>query len=105
MSRFIAWVRMLRVPYKYLYPAALYFIAIGVYGIKNSLFDVGGRFGRRRREPDAPVAARLIAAVRRLVGRAGCMRGFEGRRDPTVACRGRESAPARGMRPGHGFAS
>jgi TctA family transporter len=35
------WVRMLQVPYKYLYPAALFFIAIGVYSTKNSLFDVG----------------------------------------------------------------
>jgi TctA family transporter len=35
------WVRMLRVPYKYLYPAALFFIAVGVYSTKNSLFDVG----------------------------------------------------------------
>lgn len=35
------WVRMLQVPYKYLYPAALFFICIGVYSTKNSLFDVG----------------------------------------------------------------
>jgi putative tricarboxylic transport membrane protein len=35
------WVRMLRVPYKYLYPSALFFIAIGVYSTKSSLFDVG----------------------------------------------------------------
>ena len=35
------WVRMLQVPYKYLYPAALFFIAVGVYSTKNSLFDVG----------------------------------------------------------------
>jgi putative tricarboxylic transport membrane protein len=35
------WVRLLRVPYKYLYPAALFFICIGVYTTKNSLFDVG----------------------------------------------------------------
>ena len=34
------WVRMLQVPYKYLYPAALFFICIGVYSTKNSLFDV-----------------------------------------------------------------
>jgi TctA family transporter len=35
------WVRLLRVPYKYLFPAALFFIAIGVYSTKSSLFDVG----------------------------------------------------------------
>ena len=35
------WVRMLRVPYKYLYPAALFFICVGVYSTKSSLFDVG----------------------------------------------------------------
>ena len=35
------WVRMLQVPYKYLYPAALFFICVGVYSTKNSLFDVG----------------------------------------------------------------
>jgi len=35
------WVRMLRVPYKYLYPAALFFIAIGVYSTRSSLFEVG----------------------------------------------------------------
>jgi TctA family transporter len=32
---------MLQVPYKYLYPAALFFICVGVYSTKNSLFDVG----------------------------------------------------------------
>ncbi|MDE2368256.1 MAG: tripartite tricarboxylate transporter permease, partial [Burkholderiales bacterium] len=35
------WVKMLRVPYKYLYPAALFFICVGVYSTKSSLFDVG----------------------------------------------------------------
>jgi TctA family transporter len=35
------WVRMLRVPYKYLFPAALLFISIGVYSTKGSLFSVG----------------------------------------------------------------
>jgi TctA family transporter len=34
------WVRMLRVPYRYLYPSALFFICIGVFSTKNSLFDV-----------------------------------------------------------------
>jgi TctA family transporter len=35
------WVRLLRVPYKYLFPSALFFIAVGVYSTKSSLFDVG----------------------------------------------------------------
>jgi TctA family transporter len=41
------WVRMLQVPYKYLFPAALFFISIGVYSVKSSLFTVGevGVFG------------------------------------------------------------
>lgn len=35
------WVKMLRVPYKYLYPTALFFVAVGVYSTNNSLFEVG----------------------------------------------------------------
>lgn len=35
------WVRMLAVPYRYLFPAALFFIAVGVYSANNSLFEVG----------------------------------------------------------------
>ena len=35
------WVRMLQVPYRLLYPSALFFIAVGVYSTHNSLFDVG----------------------------------------------------------------
>lgn len=35
------WVKMLQVPYRLLYPAAIFFICIGVYSTKNSLFDVG----------------------------------------------------------------
>jgi TctA family transporter len=34
------WVRMLRVPYRFLYPSALFFIAVGVYSTRNNLFDV-----------------------------------------------------------------
>jgi len=34
------WVRLLRMPYKFLYPVALVFICIGVFSTKNSLFDV-----------------------------------------------------------------
>jgi putative tricarboxylic transport membrane protein len=35
------WVRMLQVPYRFLYPSAVFFIAVGVYSARNSLFDVG----------------------------------------------------------------
>ncbi|MFT4066525.1 tripartite tricarboxylate transporter permease [Paraburkholderia sp.] len=35
------WVKVLKVPYRYLFPAALFFIAIGVYSTNNSLFEVG----------------------------------------------------------------
>ena len=35
------WVRILTIPYQYLYPAILAFICIGVYSINNSVFDVG----------------------------------------------------------------
>ncbi|MFH5927499.1 tripartite tricarboxylate transporter permease [Roseomonas xinghualingensis] len=34
------WVKLLQVPYKYLYPAILMFCAIGVYSLNNSLWDV-----------------------------------------------------------------
>jgi TctA family transporter len=34
------WVKLLQVPYKYMYPAILTFCAIGVYSINNSVFDV-----------------------------------------------------------------
>lgn len=35
------WVKVLQVPYRYLFPAALFFIAVGVYSTNNSLFEVG----------------------------------------------------------------
>jgi len=34
------WVRMLQVPYRFLFPSALFFIAVGVYSTRNNLFDV-----------------------------------------------------------------
>ena len=41
------WVRMLRVPYRYLYASALIFIAIGVYSTRNDQADlaIAGVFG------------------------------------------------------------
>ncbi len=35
------WVKLLQVPYRFLFPAALFFIAIGVYSTNNSLFEIG----------------------------------------------------------------
>ena len=35
------WVKLLKVPYRFLYPAALFFVCIGVYSASNSYFDVG----------------------------------------------------------------
>ena len=34
------WVKLLRVPYRFMYPAAIFFIAVGIYSVKNSLFEV-----------------------------------------------------------------
>jgi len=34
------WVKLLRVPYRYLFPSALFFIATGVYSTNNRLFEV-----------------------------------------------------------------
>ena len=35
------WVKMLAIPYKYLYPSALFFVCIGVYSTNNDMFQVG----------------------------------------------------------------
>jgi putative tricarboxylic transport membrane protein len=35
------WVKLLTVPYRYLYPSALFFVCIGVYSARNDLFEVG----------------------------------------------------------------
>ena len=34
------WVKLLKVPYRFLYPAILVFCCIGVYSINNNIFDV-----------------------------------------------------------------
>jgi TctA family transporter len=34
------WVQLLKVPYRFLYPAILVFCCIGVYSINNNTFDV-----------------------------------------------------------------
>lgn len=34
------WINLLRVPYRFLYPAALFFIAIGAFSTNNDLFEI-----------------------------------------------------------------
>ncbi len=62
------WVRLLQVPYRFLFPAALFFIAIGVYSTNNSLFEVGevlvfGVIGAVLLALDFPVATILLGYV------------------------------------------
>ncbi|HEV7265122.1 MAG TPA: tripartite tricarboxylate transporter permease [Falsiroseomonas sp.] len=54
------WVKLLQVPYKFMYPSILVFIAIGSYSINNNVFDVyqvlafgilGYLFSKLRMEP------------------------------------------------------
>ena len=35
------WVKLLTIPYKYLYPSAMFFVCIGVYSTNNDMFQVG----------------------------------------------------------------
>ena len=35
------WVKMLAIPYKFLYPSAMFFVCIGVYAANNDFFQVG----------------------------------------------------------------
>src|SRR5262249_36313824 len=35
------WVKLLTIPYKYLYPSTLFFVSIGVYAANNDMFQVG----------------------------------------------------------------
>jgi TctA family transporter len=35
------WVKLLMIPYKFLYPSALFFVCIGVYSANNDMFQVG----------------------------------------------------------------
>ncbi len=54
------WVKLLQVPYRYMYPSILIFCSIGVYSINNNVFDVyltvlfaiaGYMFAKLRMEP------------------------------------------------------
>ena len=62
------WVKLLQVPFRYMYPCALFFIAIGVYSTNTSLFDVYetvvfGVFGAVLLALDFPVAPILLGFV------------------------------------------
>eukprot|EP00163_Fabomonas_tropica_P032789 TRINITY_DN8369_c0_g1_i1.p1 TRINITY_DN8369_c0_g1~~TRINITY_DN8369_c0_g1_i1.p1 ORF type:complete len:502 (+),score=42.79 TRINITY_DN8369_c0_g1_i1:527-2032(+) len=62
------WVRMLSIPYHVLYPAMLFFICVGVYSVRNSVFDIYstlffgivGYFLIRLRYPPAPLLLGFI---------------------------------------------
>ncbi|MBP2228217.1 TctA family transporter [Azospirillum agricola] len=62
------WVRLLRVPYAYLFPAILVFCCIGTYSLKNDVFDVMmmagfGVFGYVLRKLDCEPAPLLLGFV------------------------------------------
>jgi putative tricarboxylic transport membrane protein len=42
------WVKLLSIPYRYLYPSAMFFVCIGVYAANNDMFQVGETAGDRR---------------------------------------------------------
>jgi len=62
------WVRILKIPYKFLYPCILCMICIGVYSLNNSAFDVGmviifGVFGYLLKLMDFEPAPMLIGFI------------------------------------------
>ncbi|CAE6843802.1 tripartite tricarboxylate transporter permease [Paraburkholderia domus] len=62
------WVKILRVPYRLMFPAAMFFIAVGVYSTNNSLFEVGevlvfGIIGAILIALELPVAPILLGYV------------------------------------------
>jgi putative tricarboxylic transport membrane protein len=62
------WVKLLQVPYRYLYPSALFFIAVGVFSTNNALFEIGevlvfGLIGAIFVALDFPVAPILLGYV------------------------------------------
>ncbi|WOD14120.1 tripartite tricarboxylate transporter permease [Paraburkholderia kirstenboschensis] len=62
------WVKVLQVPYRYMYPSALFFIAVGVYSTNNNLFEVMevlvfGIVGAILLALDFPVATILLGYV------------------------------------------
>ena len=62
------WVRLLEVPYRYLFPSALFFIAIGVFSTDNSVFQISevlvfGVVGAVLAALDFPIAPILLGFV------------------------------------------
>ncbi|MBR9839293.1 MAG: tripartite tricarboxylate transporter permease [Rhodobacteraceae bacterium] len=62
------WVRLLLLPYHFVYPAVLTFIAIGVYSVNNNVFDIQvvlafGALGYLLRLLDFPTAPVLLGFV------------------------------------------
>ena len=62
------WVKLLQVPYRFLFPSALFFIAVGVYSTQNNLFEVWevlafGLAGAVFASLDFPVAPILLGFV------------------------------------------
>lgn len=62
------WVRLLMIPYQWLYPAILLFVCIGVFSVSNSVFDIWvlivfGVFGYIMRLSDLPAAPLLLGFV------------------------------------------
>ncbi len=66
------WVRLLAIPYRILYPSALFFVCVGVYSARNSMFDVSealalGLFGfllLRLRFHPAPILLGFVLGPR-----------------------------------------
>jgi putative tricarboxylic transport membrane protein len=62
------WVKVLQVPYRWMFPCALFFIAIGVYSTNNSFFEINevlvfGVIGAIFMALDFPVAPILLGYV------------------------------------------
>lgn len=62
------WVKLLQVPYRFLFPSAVFFIAVGVYSTQNNLFEVWevlafGLAGAVFSALDFPVAPILLGFV------------------------------------------
>ena len=62
------WVKVLQVPYRLMFPCALFFIAVGVYSTNNSLFEVNevlvfGIAGAIIMALDFPIAPILLGYV------------------------------------------
>lgn len=62
------WVKVLQVPYRFMFPSALFFIAVGVYSTNNNLFEVTevlifGVIGAVLLALDFPVATILLGYV------------------------------------------